>query len=400
MKISGIRTKSYHFKLDRRVGDANFPDGITDMSGMVVYIDTDQGLTGISLSGPGVKSAIHTLEPCVVGKDPRGVKGLWKRMVDAVFKGGNEGIMSDAVGAIDVALWDLKAKINNEPLWKTLGASNRYVRAYASGIDMPLSDQEVADFYERAASKGISAGKLKVGLDRESDMRRIGIMEEALKKSGKRPQLIIDSNEYWSPKQAIRNIRAIEEKFEIFWAEEPARRWDYRGLKRVSQGITAAVATGENLADIGDFMPLLDNEAVDIVQVGTGTGGITGLMKVSDMAYGFEIPVSLMNSPMNYVAPAAAAIPNHIMLEVFHDRDAGILSIDSKIEDGYIVLGDRPGSGLLVDEIELSKMSEAVHEGSHSLKDSALGIDFMSAGRRRGAALLEIGAKEPENLDE
>ena len=390
MKISGIRTRPYYFTLDRRMGDANFPIGRDDQSGMVLYVDTDEGISGVSLTSPSVFHAINSIEPVILGLDPRGVKGIWKRMVDAVFKGGNEGVMGNALSAIDVAIWDLKSKINGEPLWKTLGGSSRYVRAYASGIDLPLSDQEIYDLYSSAASKGISAGKLKVGLDRESDMRRIGIMQEALKKSDKPVQLIIDSNEYWSPKQAIRNIRKIEEKFEIFWAEEPARRWDYRGLKRVSQGITAAVATGENLSDIKDFMPLMENEAVDIVQVGSGASGITGLMKVADMAYGFEIPVSLMNSPVNYEAPIAAAIPNHIMLEVFHDRDAGILSTDSVIKDGYIVLGDQPGNGLSIDEKGLDKMPEYPPDGSSSI----------FAGRRRGAALLEVTTSEDENLDE
>ena len=390
MKITGIRTKAYDFELDRRYGDANFPDGRTASSGMVVYVDTDEGVTGISISDPGAGNAVHALKAWIIGKDPRGVKGLWKRMVDAVFKGGNEGITAEALSAIDIALWDLKAKINNEPLWKTLGASTRYVRAYASGIDLSLSDQEIADFYEGAAAKGISCGKLKVGLDRESDMRRIGIMEEALKKSGKPVHLLIDSNEYWSPKQAIRNIRAIEEKYEIFWAEEPARRWDYGGLRRVSQAITAAVATGENLSDIRDYMPLLRNEAVDVVQVSSGAGGITGQMRIADMAYGFEVPVSLMNSPLNYMAPAAAAIPNHIMLEVFHDRDAGILSIDSKVEEGYIVLGDTPGNGLSVDEKALESLQAQAPPRSH----------IAPAGRRRGAALLEVRPGEPEDLDE
>ena len=390
MKISGIRTRPYFYTLDRRMGDANFPKGRDDQSGMVLYVDTDEGVSGVSLTNPTIFHAIQSITPVILGLDPRGVKGIWKRMVDAVFKGGNEGIMSSALAAIDVALWDLKSKINEEPLWKTLGGSSRYVKAYASGIDLPLSGQEIYDFYSNAASKGISAGKLKVGLDRDFDMRRIGIMEEALKESGKPVQLIIDSNEYWSPKQAIRNIRKIEEKFEIFWAEEPARRWDYRGLKRVSQGISAAVATGENLSDIKDFMPLMENEAVDIVQVGSGASGITGLMKVADMAYGFEIPVSLMNSPVNYEAPVASAIPNHIMMEVFHDRDAGILSTDSTIEDGYIVLGDHPGSGLSIDEKGLSNMSESTPQGNSSV----------FVGRRRGAGLLEVTIDEPEYLDE
>ena len=390
MKITGIRMKEYHFQLDRKMGDANFPEGKIDQSGMVLYIDTDEDISGIAVGEPSSKTSVESLEPFLIGKDPRGVKGLWKRLIDAIFKGGNEGLMNSAVGLIDIAMWDLKSKINNEPMWKTLGGSSRYVRSYASGIDLPLSDEEIYDFYEGAALKGISAGKLKVGLDIEADIRRIGIMEQALKKSGKPVQLLIDSNEYWSPKQAIRHIRLIEEQFEIFWAEEPARRWDYRGLKRVSKSITAAVATGENLSDIKDFMPLIEQEAVDIVQVGIRTGGITGLMKVADMAYGFEIPVSVMNSPVNYMAPVASAIPNHIMLEIFHDRDAGILSTDSKIEDGYIVLGNTPGSGLQIDERSLN-----MPEPNRSRKWSGL-----ASGRRRGAGLIPVSPGEPIDLDE
>lgn len=390
MKITDIRTRPYFFELDRLMGDSNFPNGNKEMSGMVVYIDTDEGLSGISISNPEANNAIKALQPRLIGKDPRGVKGLWKIMMDAVFKGGNEGIMNDGIGAIDVALWDLKAKINNEPLWKTLGGSTRYVKVYSSGIDMPLTDQEIADLYENAASQGISAGKLKVGIDRDSDMRRIGIMNDALKKSGKPVQLLIDSNEYWSPKQAIRNIKTIEDQFEIFWVEEPARRWDYRGLRKVSESITAAVATGENLADIKDFMPLFQNEALDVAQIGIGTSGITGMMKVADMAYGYEIPVSLMNSPVNYEAPAASAIPNHIMMEIFHDRDAGILETDSTIKDGYLVLGDAPGNGLMIDESSLAKLPTNPPPASNVLPP----------GRRRGAGLMEVSTNEPDSLDE
>ena len=390
MKITDIRTRPYFFELDRLMGDSNFPNGNKEMSGMVVYIDTDEGLSGISISNPEANNAIKALQPRLIGKDPRGVKGLWKIMMDAVFKGGNEGIMNDGIGAIDVALWDLKAKINNEPLWKTLGGSTRHVKVYSSGIDMPLTDQEIADLYENAASQGISAGKLKVGIDRDSDMRRIGIMNDALKKSGKPVQLLIDSNEYWSPKQAIRNIKTIEDQFEIFWVEEPARRWDYRGLRKVSESITAAVATGENLADIKDFMPLFQNEALDVAQIGIGTSGITGMMKVADMAYGYEIPVSLMNSPVNYEAPAASAIPNHIMMEIFHDRDAGILKTDSTIKDGYLVLGDAPGNGLMIDESSLAKLPTNPPPASNVLPP----------GRRRGAGLMEVSTNEPDSLDE
>ena len=142
------------------------------------------------------------------------------------------------------------------------------MRAYASGIDYPLSDEEIRAFYEGMAAKGVCSGKLKIGLDLESDMRRIGIMRDALATSGKKPELMIDVNEYWSPKQAIRYIHEIEQEFDLTWVEEPARRWDVRGLKKVSDNIRAAVATGENLDALNDYLPLLHGGAADILNVG------------------------------------------------------------------------------------------------------------------------------------
>jgi L-alanine-DL-glutamate epimerase-like enolase superfamily enzyme len=291
------------------------------------------------------------------------------------------GAVGAAISAIDVALWDLKAKANGEPLWVTLGAPDGRVRAYASGIDMPLPDGELADFYANAADRGIAAGKLKVGLDEEVDLRRIGIMRDALVRSGKKPVLLVDANEYWSPKQAIRHIRRYEERYDITWAEEPARRWDYRWLRRVSQGVRAAVATGENLDNIGQFMPLIANEAVDVVQVGMGTTGITGAMQVAHTAHGFELPVSMMNCPGNLMAHLAAALPNHMMMEVVAPGSGGIIQADNTIIDGDIVLGDSPGLGISFDADALA--GAAVDSVSSGAGPSPW-------GRRVGAGLYEV----------
>ena len=174
MKITGVRTVLYEIPLTRPIGDANGPAGQTHMASLAVFIDTDEGVSGVSVGGGGSAGQIRSMvQNLLVGRDPRGVRGLWKRMVDAVFKGGNRGAVGDALAAIDVALWDLKAKLNDEPLWKTLGASTRAVKAYASGLDMPLNDDELRTYYERMARMGISAGKLKVGLDQEADLRRV-----------------------------------------------------------------------------------------------------------------------------------------------------------------------------------------------------------------------------------
>ncbi|CAN5751774.1 mandelate racemase/muconate lactonizing enzyme family protein [soil metagenome] len=391
MKVTGVRTKSYEIELTRPLGDANDPSGCTHLAMMAVFLDTDEGLTGVALSGPGMEKTIKGMvDNLIVGRDPRGVRGLWKRMVDQVFKGNNRGPASGAISTIDIALWDLKAKANNEPLWKTLGASSRYVKGYASDIGLNLNDDELRAFYTRLAKQGINAGKIKVGLNQEDDLRRIGIMHDALALSGKTPLLMIDSNEYWSPKQAIRHIQAIEEQYELNWVEEPARRWDYRVLRKVSESVRAAVATGENLNDISEFMALIANEAVDVVQVGSGTSGITGALMVADMAYGFELPVSLMNCPANYMAQLGAALPNHNMIEVLDaGGDQGMIH-GHTVEDGYVVLSDDPGLGLAFDEAKLAAW--AIDKPSSRVT--------MPFARRRGAGLYEVPIGEPEHLPE
>ena len=270
---------------------------------------------------------------------------------------------------------DLKARIHDEPLWQTLGASSRRVRAYASGIDMPLSDDDLRAFYERMAALGVCAGKLKCGLSLDDDLRRIGIMRDALATSGKTPELCIDVNEYWSPKQTIRYMHVIEQAFDITWIEEPARRWDVDGLRKVSDSIRAAVASGENLDALDDYVPLLSARAIDVLNLGQRAGGITGAMKVADVAYAFETPVSMMNCAANFMAHVGAVLPNHIMMEVLDNGRDAVLTHSHPIEDGWIVLNDEPGLGFTFDE---DRLAACAVEGA--------GGRF-GWGRRRGAGM-------------
>ncbi len=378
--------------MTRPIGDANNPTGRDQYAALAVFLDTDLGLTGVSLGNPGQQGDIHAMsENLLFGRDPRGVLGLWQRMADFAFKGGNRGAITDVIGTLDVALWDLKAKANGEPLWKTLGASSRAVKAYASGIDLCLNDDEISAFYERQAALGIGIGKLKVGLDREGDLRRISLMREALATSGREPILLVDSNEYWSPKQAIQHIRYFERHHEIFWAEEPARRWDYTGLRQVSQAVNAAVATGENLDDAADFRALIAQQAADILQIGVGAGGITGAMRVAQMADGFDLPVSVMNCPGNFMAHFAAVLPNHIWMEVVDAGQDRSFNHDSRVEDGYIILGDKPGNGI---EFDMAKLEEfRVTARSASAAPSPW-------GRRRGGGLFVVAEGEPDEVGE
>ena len=389
MKITGIRTHLFEHKMERPIGDANSPRGRALNAGLALFLDTDSGLTGVALGDPGAEARLHAMtRDLLLGRDPRGVVGLWQRMANFAFKGGNRGAITDAIAALDLALWDLKAKANDEPLWKTLGASSRAVKAYASGIDLSLDDDGIRQFYERQAARGIAIGKLKVGLDREADLRRIGIMREALATSGKDPVLLIDSNEYWSPKQAIQHIRYFERHHELFWAEEPARRWDVKGLRKVSDSVNAAVATGENLDDAADFRPLIEARAADILQIGIGTGGITGALRVAHMADGFDLPVSVMNCPGNFMAHLAAVLPNHIWMEVVDAGREVVFQHDSRVEDGYIILGDSAGNGIQFDMDALEK---------HRVRERSASAAPSPWGRRSGAGLYAV--KEGEALE-
>lgn len=114
MKITGVRTQLYRYNLTRPIGDANSPKGWATGGHLAVYIDTDEGITGVTLGGGAGRRHIHSLaEELLVGKDPRGVRGLWQRMIDRAFKGNNRGVVNDAISTLDVALWDLKARIND-----------------------------------------------------------------------------------------------------------------------------------------------------------------------------------------------------------------------------------------------------------------------------------------------
>lgn len=388
MKITGVKTTLYEYRMSHKKGDANSPAGRVQAGNLAVEVTTDEGLVGISIGGVRARPQIHSLvNNLMIGEDPRGVKGLWQRMVDMAFKGGHDGIINDAISAIDIALWDLKAKANHEPLWKTLGGARPRVHAYASGLDMPLSDDELRDWYSGMANLGFRGGKLKIGLDQDMDIRRIGIMRNALSKNTSRPMLLIDANEYWSPKQAIRHMREIEEHFDITWIEEPARRWDFLGLRRIKESVRSAVCIGENLDTLGDFLPYFHHSSADVIQVGSGMTGITCALQIADAAYGFELPVTLGGSFGNFHAHLAPAMPNFMTMEVGEVEPEPVFTSDVRVEDGWLIPGDKPGLGIELDPDALAQ---------HQVEKLSPVSGPSPFGRRAGAGLYEV----PPTADE
>lgn len=379
MKITGYRVLSTVHSWGRPIGDVNgvIASGVTDLP--IVLLDTDEGVTGV---GTGSAQDVDRLFPALEGEDPRAVASLYDRMLARVFKAGHGGATFGGIGALDMALWDLKAKFAGEPLWRLLGGRDRFVPGYASGLDMGLDDDALAVFYGEMAEAGFTSGKLKGGRDVAADRRRLGIVRDALSLRAARPGLMLDANESWHLGQAVRHVAAIEEEFDLVWIEEPLRRWDAAGHARLSGAVRASVATGENLSGLEQYRPLMDAGGVDIVQTGC-VWGVTHFLRVAAAAHARDLPVSPVGLTTDHaVAHATTAVPNHLGAEVQGLALPTGLRIDQEIADGGIVLGDEPGHGVTVDEEEIRRAREGaswlVPAGPHVRPERAglrLGID-------------------------
>jgi L-alanine-DL-glutamate epimerase-like enolase superfamily enzyme len=355
MRITGYRSLTTVHRWGRPVGDVNgvVAGGVTDVP--ILLLETDGGLTGV---GVGPHAEAHRVFGALEGQDPRAVTALYDRMLASVFKSGHNGSVFGAIGALDMALWDLKAKMADEPLWRTLGAADRFVSGYASGLEYGLGDEELVGFYERWAERGFTAAKVKGGLDVDRDVKRLVAVRDVLRVNSDLPAMMYDVNESWGRHQAVRLARRVEEQVDLTWIEEPVRRWDTEGHRSVASGIRSAVATGENLTGLEQYRQLLAADAVDVVQAGS-VWGITHFLRVSVLALGRDLPVSPVAYNANPLAHAAAAVPNHLVTEVQDLAFPVGLRVDQEIADGGIVLGDAPGLGIEVDEALIAAQRES-----------------------------------------
>lgn len=348
MRITGYRTLTTVQEWGRPIGDANgvFTHGVTTIP--IVIVDTDEGISGVGL---GRHTDIDTVFTALHGEDPRSVSALYDRMLRQTFKAGHAGAIFGTIGALDTALWDIKAKAAGQPLWRLLGGRDRIVPAYASGLDIDLTDEQLVTVYQEYAERGLQAAKLKGGLDVDRDRRRLTLVRDVLSEAGNgnRPGLMLDANESWTRKQAVRHVSELERTLDLIWVEEPVRRWDAEGLAVVGRGVRASVATGENLTGLEQYRPLLAAGAADIVQT-AAVWGITHFLRVAVLAHAHDLPVSPVGTTAVGLVHAATSVPNHIASELQDLQPPVGVSLDLTVSDGAFVLSDTPGLGIEVDE--------------------------------------------------
>ena len=301
-------------------------DGTAEWSSttMVVVQVHSGGTVGTGWTyGPAACAGLVTepLAEAVVGRDAMAVPGCWSAMVAEARNATRAGAVGYAVSAVDVALWDLKARLLGVPSATLFGQVREQVPVYGSGGFTTYDDHRTAEQLAHwVTGQDIPRVKIKVGESQgrhvQHDLHRIALAREII---GPDAELYVDANGGYTVKQAVRVMRDAAAA-DVSWLEEPVSSDDLEGLALVRSQVDADVAAGEYGSDLYYFRRMCAAGAVDCLQMdATRAGGYTEWLRAAGVAASFGLEVSGHCAP-NLHAPVAAAIPNQRHLEWFHDH--------------------------------------------------------------------------------
>lgn len=355
MKIAGFETTILKVPEDEPL--ANMPEAEGRFRPVViVWLRTDNGLEGIGLTFYGgamtgsLCKAVDELAELTVGADPMRVEAVIESLRATGDSAGPGGIFSLALSAIDTALWDIKGKALEQPLWKLLGGHRDRVPTYASGaLRRGLTDDQAAQAARTLVEKGFTQMKTQMALPGNptpaDEIRRVRTVREAV---GPDITLMCDINQRWRPEQAI-DIGSRVEDVGLFWLEDVTTADDYQGLARVTAALNTPIAGGEYLYGIRPFRQMIEARSVDIVMVDiVRAGGVTPWMKIAAIAEAFNLPIVSHVMP-EILVHLVAACPNGLTVE-YMPWMLALYEETPAIENGELVLPDKPGLGLKFDE--------------------------------------------------
>ena len=347
--ISTLRSRAFSIPTDAPEADGTFSWSKTTL--VTVSVDGG-GRSGFGYTYVDAAAAAlinGTLATTVVGRDAFDIGACAAALWGAVRNSGRGGIAACAISAIDLALWDLKAKLLGVPLGVLLGRRRERVAIYGSGGFTSYDDdtlaRQLATWVER---DGCGAVKMKIGSAPERDPARVRAARRAIGDA----QLFVDANGALTPARAVDMMARLAES-EITWFEEPVSSDDLAGLALVRERAEPGVeiAAGEYSYTLDDVRAMLAAKAVDVQQCDvTRCGGITGFLRAAALCEAFHVPLSGHCAPSAHLHVACAA-PGLRHLEWFHDH----VRIEQMLFDGAPAAGDgmiapddgRPGNGLI-----------------------------------------------------
>ncbi|MFC7256732.1 mandelate racemase/muconate lactonizing enzyme family protein [Haloplanus litoreus] len=365
MEIESVESYPIEIPLETPVSFSNRTIHYRDHA--ITHVRTASGIEGVGYSlcyeaAELVADAVESrLAPVLEGEDPRDTERLWNEMYEGNIQIGRAGLFLRAISSVDIALWDLKAKAAEQPLYKLLGGHADAVPTYASGgyYRDDKGHEGLRNEINRYLDEGHDAVKMKVGRrSLPEEVERVAAVREEI---GPDRTLFLDANGVWS--SAPEGIRACQafEPYDPYFMEEPVMIDRVETMAQVNDAIDYPVATGELEGTRHNFANLYDRGAAGILQPdATVCGGITEWLRIAKYASAYDVPIA-PHYNWNLHASLVGAVENGMIVEYFY-RDMDVKVFDDVVEEplgpndeGMIELPDAPGHGVELDEDALQE---------------------------------------------
>ncbi|TQJ39045.1 galactarate dehydratase /L-talarate dehydratase [Arthrobacter sp. SLBN-112] len=369
--IRHVKLSSARLPLAVPISDAKVFTGrqkpMTEVVFLFAEITTELGHSGIGFSyskragGPAQYAHAKEVAAGLIGEDPNDIAKIYTKLLWAGASVGRSGVATQALAAVDIALYDLKAKRAGLPLAKFLGSYRDSVRTYnTSGGFLNATLDEVKARATQSIEEGIGGIKIKVGLpDSKEDLRRVAGIREHI---GWDVPLMVDANQQWDRATALRMGRRLEE-FDLVWIEEPLDAYDFEGHAHLAQVLDTPIATGEMLASVAEHKGLIAANGCDIIQPDAPrVGGITQFLRLAALADERGLGLA-PHFAMEIHLHLAAAYPREPWVEHFDWLDP-LFNERLETKDGRMIVPDRPGLGVTLTEQARAWTTESVEFGA------------------------------------
>src|SRR3990170_534129 len=353
MKIAGCETHAVRVTYEGSVSGLH----------VVLRLRTDAGIEGVSyvsrISPQTIKPLVLLIEGNVgqlSGADPLNAEALYARLFRSVnpLLGAPAGLEARAASAGEAALWDIRGKALGQPVFRLMGGFRDRVPVSANwGLQPGPSPDALAASAQEHLRRGFRALKFQLGqLEPDAAVNHIRTIREAV---GKDVKLIVDANQRWTAKQAVKVGKAIA-PYEPYWIEDPVPHHDYAGLRQVKDSLATLVCAGEVYQSVPQFRTLLEQRCADVAMVDLDLG-LSGFLRVAHMAEAYGVPL-VNHLASEILAHAIAAVPNGLIVG-FYPWAQPLFAEPARIEDGELVLSEEPGLGLELDEVALRRFAFA-----------------------------------------